>query len=107
MRPARLGFRHALHPVDAGFVFEAGEHVAAGDRGGRLLEPADPGFRQVEQFEPPAAQRRVALVHAEQVGGEQRRLFAAGAGAHLEDRVALVILVLRQQRQLDVEFQLR
>ena len=102
MRPARLGFRHALHAVHAGFEFEAGEHVAAGDRGGRLLEPAEPGLRQIEQFEAPAAQRRIALVHAEQIGGEQRRLVAAGAGAHFEDRVALVVRVLRQQRQLDL-----
>ena len=96
MRPARLGLGHALDAVHAGFEFEPGEHVAAGDRGGRLLEPAEPGFGQVEHLEAPAAQRGVALVHAEQLGGEQRRLVAAGAGADFEDRVALVVLVLRQ-----------
>ena len=51
-------------------------------------------------------QRRVALIHAEQVGGEQCGFLAAGAGADFEDRVALVVLVPRQQRQLDLHFQL-
>jgi hypothetical protein len=41
----------------------------------------------------------VALVHAEQVAGEQRRLVAAGAGADFEDGVALVHRVLGQQLQ--------
>ncbi len=39
--------------------------------------------------------------------GEERRLLAAGAGAHLEDGVALVGLVLRKQHQLDALLQLR
>ena len=43
----------------------------------------------------------IALIHAEELGGEQRRLLAAGAGADFEDRVALVVRVLGQQRQLD------
>jgi hypothetical protein len=38
-----------------------------------------------------------AQVHARQVGGEQRRLVAAGAGTDLEKRVAVVIGVARQQ----------
>ena len=99
MRPDRLGLGHALHAVHARFEFEPREHVAAGDRRARLLEAADPGLRQVEQLEAPAVQRGVALVHAEELGGEQRRLLAAGAGAHFEDRVALVVVVLGQQRQ--------
>ena len=42
----------------------------------------------------------IALVHAEQVGGEQRRLVAAGAGADFQDGVLLVGRVLGQQHAL-------
>ena len=52
-------------------------------------------------------QIRVALVHAEQFGRKQGRLFAAGAGPHLQDGIALIRLILRQQQNLDVLFQLR
>ena len=45
----------------------------------------------------------VAQVHARQVGGEQRRLVAAGAGADLEEGVARVVGVARQQRGLQLE----
>ena len=44
----------------------------------------------------------VALVHAEQVAGKQRRLVAAGAGADFEDGVLLVGRVLGQEQYLDV-----
>ena len=47
----------------------------------------------------------IALVHAEQVAGEQRRLVAAGAGADFEDGVLLVGGVLGQQQDLDVLLQ--
>ena len=99
MRPGAFGFGHALHAMDAGFEFEPLEHVAAGDRDDRLLEAAEPGLRQLHHLEAPAVQRGVALVHAEELGGEERRLLAAGAGAHFEDGVALVGLVLGQQHE--------
>ena len=49
----------------------------------------------------------VFLVHGEQLGGEQRRLVAAGRRAHFQDGGALVGLVLRQQRQADFVLQRR
>ena len=51
---------------------------------------------------PAVAWRRIALVHAEQVAGEQRGLVAAGAGADFQDHVALVHRVLRDQREADL-----
>ena len=42
-----------------------------------------------------------ARVHAIEVGGEQRRLVAAGAGADLDDRVAVVERVVREERGLE------
>ena len=98
--PARFGLRHALHAVHARFELEPREHVAAGDRGHRLLDAAEPGLVEIEGLEAPALPCGIALVHAEQLGREQRRLLAAGAGAHLEDGVARVGLVLGQQHQL-------
>ena len=50
-----------------------------------------------DQLEPPALLLGKALVHAQQVAGEQRRLVAAGAGADFEHRGALVGGVARQQ----------
>ena len=55
----------------------------------------------MHDLESPAVQVGVTLVHAQQVAGEQRRLVAAGAGAHLDDGVAFVRLVARQQEHLD------
>src|SRR6266851_193424 len=92
---ARLGFGHALNPMHPRFVFEPGEDAAAGDRGHRLLEAAEPGLGQIEQLEAPAAQRGIALVHAEEDRREQCSLLAAGAGPDFEDRVALVIRIAR------------
>ena len=88
--------------MDAGFEFETLEDVAAGDLGDRLLVAADAGIRDLDHLEAPALQHGVALVHAEELGGEQRRLLAAGAGADLEDGVLLVGLVLGQEHGLHI-----
>ena len=44
----------------------------------------------------------VARVHAEEIGREERRLFAALAAADLEDRVLLVVRIGRQEQELDL-----
>ena len=49
----------------------------------------------------------VAAVHAEQVGGEQGRLVAAGAGAHLEDGALFVGCILGQEVHAQLLLQLR
>ncbi len=49
----------------------------------------------------------IALIHAEQVAGKQRRLVAAGAGANFEDGVLLVRLVLGQQQNAHLFAQAR
>ena len=43
---------------------------------------------------------RVARVHAEKLGGKQRRFVAAGAGADFQDDVLVVVGVARQQQAL-------
>ena len=55
-----------------------------------------------EYFDVPATTLGVAQIHAEQVTGEDRRLVAAGAGAHFEIQVCLVARILRQQQQLQL-----
>ena len=104
--PARLGRRDALHAVDAGFELQAREHAFAGDRGDNLLVAAEVVLRDRDDLHLPAAQLGIAAVHAEQIGGEQRRLVAAGAGAHFQNGAALVGGVLRQQLDLQLLLQL-
>jgi hypothetical protein len=55
----------------------------------------------------PALLGGVALVHAEQIAGEQRRLVAACAGADFEYDVALVHGVLGKERQTQPLFERR
>jgi hypothetical protein len=47
----------------------------------------------------------IARVHAKEIAGEERRLVAAGARAHLDEEVAIVVRILRQQRLLQLGFQ--
>src|SRR3546814_8712038 len=96
-----------LHAVRAGFELQAGEDPWPGDLRARLLVAADLGFRGVDDLEAPALQLGEALVHAQEVSREERRLVAAGAGAHLEDGVARVGLVLGQQQDLQLVLEVR
>ena len=60
----------------------------------RALAAAD------EHLDLPAAPLGVAQVHAQELGGEQRRLVAAGARPDLDDDVAVVVGVLGESRIL-------
>ena len=105
MRPGAFGVGHALHAMHAGFEFELGEGAAAADLGDDFLVAAHAAFARRDHLDLPALLGGVALVHAEQVAGEQRGLVAAGAGADFEDDVALVHRVLGQQREPDLLLQ--
>ena len=98
----RLGFGDALDAVDAGLVLHAPVGVLAADAERDLAVAAGAGLGGVEHLQPPALALGVALVHAEQVGGEQRGLVAAGAAADLDDRVLLVGGVARQEGDLQL-----
>ena len=52
----------------------------------------------LSRLDRPAVPLGVAGVHPEQLGREQRRLLAAGAGADLDDDVPVVVRVARQQQ---------
>ena len=101
-----FGVRHALHAMHAGFEFQLGEHAAAAHFGDDFLEAAFAAFADRQDLRLPALLGGVALVHAEQVAGEQRGLVAAGAGADFQDGVVIVHRVLRDQRQMDLLFEL-
>ena len=94
----RLGGGDALHAVHAGLVLELAVRAVAGDLDGDLREPADLRRVAVEHLGPQPEAGGVAQVGVEQLGGEQRGLVAAGGGADLEDGVAVVVGVARQER---------
>ena len=75
---------------------------AAADLGDHFLVAAHRAFARRNELDLPALLGGEALVHAEEVAGKQRRLVAAGAGADLDDHVALVHGVLGKERKLDL-----
>ena len=94
---AGLGVRHPLDPVDAAFEFQPAEHPVAVDGGDDLLVAAGVALGEGVDLHPPALQGGIALIHAEQVAGEQGRLVAAGAGADLQDGRGVLVAVLGGQ----------
>ncbi len=103
----RFGRGHTLHAVHAGFVLQPGKHVPAGDLGNAFLQATKLGFAILQQLETPAAQTRIFLIRGEQFGGEQTSLVTTRGRANFQDRAALVRLVARQQRELDLTCQFR
>ena len=100
---AALAFRrgHALDAVDAGFVLQAGEHVAAGDLRHAFLDAAQAGVGVFQHLHLPAVRFRILRIHLEQLGGEQPGLVAACRRADFQDGAAGIGLVLGQQGQAD------
>ena len=58
------------------------------------------------QLELPALALGEARVHPEQIGGEQRRFLAAGAGANFEDDVLLVVRIARREQDAELLLEL-
>jgi len=105
--PLRLGLRHALNAVDAALELQPAEHALAGDRGDDFLVAAHLAFGDAIDLYAPAVVLGVALVHAEEIAREQRRLVAASAGAHFQDGRGVLVLVARGQQQGDLALQVR
>ena len=104
--PARFGFRHPLHAMHAGFVFQPGEDALALDPGRGFLDPAKLGLGEVEHLEGPALRLGIAAIHGQKIAREQRRLLAAGAGADLDDGRARIGGILGQKRDAQRLFQI-
>ena len=98
--PLALGRRHALHAVHAALPAQAAEGTFTPHGVDHLAVAALRALGGIDQLGLPAPLLGVAQVHAGDLFGEQRRLVAAGAGADFQDRVAVVIGVVRQQRGL-------
>ena len=99
---ARLGRRDALHAVDAALELEPAVGAVAADLDDRLLDPVDAGLVEAEHLGRVAMATCVAQVHPEDLRREQGGLIAAGAGTDLEDDVALVVRVARQQKHSEL-----
>ena len=95
---ARLGRRDALHLVHAALELEPAVGAVAAHLDDGLLDAIDAGLVQAEHLRLEAVAVRVARVHTEDLGGEQRRLVATRPCADLEDHVAIVVRVAWQQQ---------
>ena len=99
----RLGRRHALHAVHAAFEAElASRPLLPLTSAMTSLKPPVCDSALVQDLDLPPLRLGVADVHAEQIGREQRRLFAALAAANLEDDVLLVVGIGRQQEHRQI-----
>jgi len=103
MNPAaRLGGRHPLDAVHAALVLQLAVDAAPLDRRDHFFQAADAGIAARHRLEPPPVALGEHAVHPEELGGEQRRLVAAGAGADFEDDVLLVVRILGDQQNLEL-----
>ena len=104
--PARFGFGHPLHAMDAGFVFQPGEDALALDPDRGFLDPAQFGFRQFQHLEIPALPLGIAAIHRQKVAREQGGFLAPGSGTNFDEGGAGVGGVFRQQRDAQSLFQI-
>jgi hypothetical protein len=102
----RLGRRHSLDPVPAGFVAEELVHPFARDAEGDLLEPAGVAGAVRDRLDRPALGPGVPRVHVVQVAGEECRLVAALPGPDLHDDLREVLGRIDEQLVLDLGVQL-
>ena len=101
-----LRFRHALHAVHAGFELQTREHAAPADVRDDLLVAAHLTLGHGRDLDAPLPLGRVALIHAEQIPGEQRGFRTASARAYLDNGGAIIGLVLGQEHQLHPPFEI-
>ena len=71
-----------------------------------FLDAAERAVGERDRLEAPARALDEARVHAVEIGGEERGLVAAGAGADLDDRVAVVERIAREERGLEPRLEL-
>ena len=108
MDPAlRLRRRNPLHPVNAALELESSEDPVTADRGDDFLVAPRVALGDAVDLDPPAPALRIALVHAEQVAGEQRRLVTARARTHFQNSRGIFIGVARREQQRHLAFELR
>src|SRR5437016_4152130 len=99
---ARLGDGHALHAVHAALELQPAPGTFAVDEQDHVLESTDAGGAGVHRLDPPPLAFRVFRVHPGEIGGEERRLVAAGAGADLDEDVLVVVGIAWQEEPLQL-----
>jgi len=88
MRPLASVTGTPLHAVDAALELEPAHAPRPCTKSMTSLRPPNAGGARVHHLDLPALRLRVLGVHARELGGEQRRLVAAGAGADLDEDVS-------------------
>ena len=94
----RLRLRHPLDPMPARLELEPRVRLAADHADHRLAVAAVLALAPAHDLDGPPPRLRVPQVHAQEVPGEERRLLAARAGPDLEERVAVVGRVHRNEQ---------
>src|SRR5882757_2430402 len=104
---AALGLRSrdSLDAMAAGFELEPGVRALPDDAGDDLLVAADISRGFGYHLHLPTLAFRVARIHAEQVTCEERRLVSSGSGTDLEEDIALIVRILRQEQLLQLRFE--
>ncbi len=97
--PLRLRLRHPLHAVRAGLEFQAREGPVAGDAADDLLVTAVLSRALAQHLDGEPLRLGIARVHAKQIPGEECRLIAARAGAHLEEEAFVIARVPGEQER--------
>jgi hypothetical protein len=105
MRPEASGGGHPLHAVHAALEAELGVDAVALDHGDDFLDAALAGAGHGHHVDLPALALRVALVHAEDLGGEEGRLLAARPCPDLQQHVLLVVGILGDEQRRDLGVQ--
>ena len=104
--PLALGLGHALHAVRAALVLEAAPRVVALHEERDVAVAAVVGRLARQHLDLEAVALGVVLVHPVEVAGPEVRLLAALGALDLDDHVATLVRVARQQQLLDLGFEL-
>ena len=105
---AALGFglRDTLHPMRPGLEFQARVDAATDHTADDFAITTMLALIFAHGLDLPALTLGVAAVHAQQVAGKYRRLIPAGSGADLEEYVAFIERVARDQQLVQQRFAL-
>ena len=107
MRPAGLRLRHALDAVHPAFKLQAGVRPLSADEQTRLAHAAELRLVEVGDLGLPPVRVGVHIVHSIKTMRKERRFFPADAGADLQNDVAVIVRVARQQQHTQLLLELR
>ena len=99
--------RHSLHPVYAGFIFQAWINPFSGNHAGHLAHSAYPGLIILHSLEFPVPAVRKSCIHPVDVSCKKRSFFTACAGPDLQDHIPFVVRILRKKKEFQLLFKFR